>query len=99
MYALEEQPNYEPLPSTSIAALAEKRGIHPLKLCLEILTNGDGKNMIYYAFLNYGEGTLEPAKEMMEHPLTEQWNKIFLDEWEDMHKAGLLKGIPVQKPS
>jgi len=38
-------------------------------------------------------------KEMMEHPLTEQWNKIFLDEWEDMHKAGLLKGIPVQKPS
>ena len=70
MYALEEEPNYEPLPSTSIAALAEKRGIHPLKLCLEILTNGDGKNMIYYAFLNYGEGTLEPAKEMMEHPNT-----------------------------
>jgi len=26
--------------------------------------------MIYYTFLNYGEGTLEPAKEMMEHPNT-----------------------------
>ncbi|MDG2420592.1 MAG: amidohydrolase family protein [Gammaproteobacteria bacterium] len=70
MYAFEDEPNYEPLPSTSIAALAEKRGIHPLMLCLEILTQDDGKNMIYYTFLNYGEGTLEPAKKMMEHPNT-----------------------------
>ena len=36
-------------------------------------------------------------KEMMSHPLTDQWNKTFLDEWEEMHGAGLLKGIPVRK--
>ena len=70
MYALQEEPNYEPEPSTSIAALAKERGAHPLELCLEILTEEDGKRMIYYTFLNYGEGTLEPAKEMMEHPNT-----------------------------
>jgi N-acyl-D-aspartate/D-glutamate deacylase len=70
MYVLDNEPNYEPAPSTSIAALAANRNIHPLELCLEILTDGDGKNMIYYTFLNYGEGTLEPAKEMMEHPDT-----------------------------
>jgi N-acyl-D-aspartate/D-glutamate deacylase len=70
MYAIQEEPDYEPRPSTSIAALAKKRGAHPLELCLEILTEEDGKGMIYYTFLNYGEGTLEPAKEMMEHPNT-----------------------------
>ena len=36
-------------------------------------------------------------KEMMSHPLTDQWNKTFLDEWEEMNESGLLKGIPVRK--
>ncbi len=70
MYVMGDEPNYEPSPSESIASLAEKRGIHPLELCHEILTDGDGRNMIYYCFLNYGEGSLDPAKEMMEHPDT-----------------------------
>lgn len=70
LYLLEDNPNYEPSPSSSIAALAKKRGIHPLEFCWEVLTEGDGKNMIYYCFLNYGEGSLDPAKEMMEHPDT-----------------------------
>ena len=34
-------------------------------------------------------------RDMLEHPLTEQWNKIFMDEWVDMHKNGLLEGVPV----
>ena len=34
-------------------------------------------------------------REMMDHPLTEQWNKTFLDEWIDMHESGLLEGVPV----
>ena len=36
-------------------------------------------------------------KEMMSHPLTDQWNKTFLYEWEEMNESGLLKGIPVRK--
>jgi len=70
MYVLDDEPDYEPLPTQSIAAKAEQRNVHPLEICWEILTGGDGKNMIYYCFLNYGEGTLDPAKEMMEHPDT-----------------------------
>ena len=35
-------------------------------------------------------------QEMMKHPLTETWNQTFLDEWNAMHDAGLLKGIPVE---
>jgi len=34
-------------------------------------------------------------RDMMDHPLTEKWNKIFMDEWVDMHESGLLKGVPV----
>ncbi len=36
-------------------------------------------------------------RDMMEHPLTAQWNKIFLDEWLDMHDKGLLDGVPVRR--
>ncbi len=36
-------------------------------------------------------------RDMMDHPLTAQWNKIFLDEWQDMHTKGLLEGVPVAK--
>ena len=35
-------------------------------------------------------------RDMMDHPLTEQWNKTFMDEWADMHENGLLEGVPVR---
>ncbi len=35
-------------------------------------------------------------QEMMKHPLTETWNQTFLDEWNSMHHAGLLEGVPVE---
>lgn len=36
--------------------------------------------------------------ELMEHPLTDQWNDTFMDEWKQMHDAGHLKGVPVSLP-
>ena len=35
-------------------------------------------------------------RDMLDHGLTEKWNKIFMDEWVDMHESGLLKGVPVR---
>ena len=35
-------------------------------------------------------------RDMMDHPLTEQWNKTFMDQWVDMHESGLLEGVPVR---
>ena len=35
-------------------------------------------------------------RDMMEHPLTEIWNKTFMDEWLAMHEAGLLEGLPTR---
>ena len=70
MYVMQENPDYEPPPSESIASQAMELGLNPLELCLDIMTRDEGKDMIYYAFLNYGESSLDPAKEMMEHPNT-----------------------------
>ncbi len=70
MYVLDPRPDYEPEPNTSIAARAAAQGVSPLALCLDILCEGDGKSLLYYTFLNYGEGSLEPALEMMRHPHT-----------------------------
>ena len=70
MYVMQENADYEPPPSESIASQAMELGLNPLELCLDIMTRGEGKDMIYYAFLNYGESSLDPAKEMMEHPNT-----------------------------
>jgi transaldolase len=35
-------------------------------------------------------------RDMMEHPLTEQWNQTFMSEWVAMHEAGMLEGVPVR---
>ena len=35
-------------------------------------------------------------RDMLDHPLTDQWNKVFLDSWNDMHEKGLLEGVPVR---
>ena len=35
-------------------------------------------------------------KELMENPLTDKWNKLFLDQWNDMFDAGNLKGLPIK---
>lgn len=38
-------------------------------------------------------------EKMMEHSLTVAWNKNFMDEWNSMHRAGMLKEIPVENSS
>ncbi|MBM3933729.1 MAG: hypothetical protein FJ319_05425 [SAR202 cluster bacterium] len=34
-------------------------------------------------------------RDMMKHPLTDQWNKTFMKEWVAMHEAGLMKDVPI----
>ena len=34
-------------------------------------------------------------RDMMKHPLTDQWNDTFMTQWKTMHKAGQLEGLPV----
>ena len=35
-------------------------------------------------------------RDMMQSHLTDEWNKTFLGEWNSMHEAGLLEGLPVE---
>ena len=36
-------------------------------------------------------------RDMMDHPMTAQWNEVFMDAWQDMDRNGLLEGVPVQR--
>ena len=35
-------------------------------------------------------------RDMLSHPLTDEWNKTFMDEWRAMGAAGKLAGAPVR---
>ena len=36
-------------------------------------------------------------RDMMDHPMTAQWNKVFMDAWQEMDRNGLLGGVPVRR--
>ncbi len=67
MHLFTGTPDYEPTPATSIAAIAEAAGKAPEEVALDHLVSNDGHAMIYAPVLNYTEGSLEPARYMMNH--------------------------------
>jgi N-acyl-D-aspartate/D-glutamate deacylase len=67
MYELTDPPNYEPLASESIAARAERAGVSPVELAYDVVAGG---GMLYLTSLNYAEGNLDAAHEMLTHPHT-----------------------------
>lgn len=70
MYPLGEQPDYEPPPERSIAALAAVEGMTPAEYCYDYLVGGDGGRMVYFPVTNYVHGDLEVVREMIEDPHT-----------------------------
>ena len=36
-------------------------------------------------------------RDMMDHPMTAQWNRVFMDAWQDMDRNGLLEGVPLSR--
>ncbi|MGH9135012.1 MAG: N-acyl-D-amino-acid deacylase family protein [Ilumatobacteraceae bacterium] len=70
MYELGDPPDYEPDPSTSLAARAAREGRAPIELAYEILAAGDGQAFIYFPTLNYADGNLDAVGEMLAHDHT-----------------------------
>ncbi len=69
MFPLTDEVDYEPTIAKSFAAIAQMKGIHPLEALYDYMCEGDGSNLIYFPFHNYGEGSLDVVYEMLNSPL------------------------------
>lgn len=69
-YELGEGLDYEPDPSTSIAARAAAAGVDPWQVLLDVLAAGDGSTLLLYPFENYTNGNLDDIREMLTDPHT-----------------------------
>ncbi|HLK26310.1 MAG TPA: amidohydrolase family protein [Caulobacteraceae bacterium] len=67
MYLMSETPDYEPRESASVEAIAAASGQEPEAVALDHMLTRGGRGMIYVPFLNYADGSLDPAYAMMNH--------------------------------
>jgi N-acyl-D-aspartate/D-glutamate deacylase len=68
MFSLAFPVEYEPAPSESIKAQARALGVDPLHLLYDRMTEGDGTTFFALLGNNFGDGTLEPCREMLMDP-------------------------------
>jgi N-acyl-D-aspartate/D-glutamate deacylase len=66
LFELGDTPDYEPSPTASLAARAEREGRAPEDLLYDLLLDG----MVYMPVMNYHDGNLDAAAEMLAHPHT-----------------------------
>jgi len=70
LYPLGEIPDYEPIPDSTIGEQAKRLGISARELAYDRLLEQDGHATLFFAASNYVTGSLEPVREMLEHPDT-----------------------------
>ena len=66
----DDNPDYEPTPDASIAAIAAARGVDPREVALDHMLDGkpgNGRGMLYLPILNYAQNSLDPAYQMLQH--------------------------------
>ena len=65
MFELGDPPDYEPQPDASIEARARRDGRDPFDLAYDILLADGGRGFLYRPVLNYDDGNLDAAGEML----------------------------------
>ena len=67
MFPLGDPPVYEPDPTSSIAAMAEREGRSPAEVAYDVMLANEGKAMLYLPSLNYVNGSLDAVGEQLAH--------------------------------
>ena len=70
MYRLGDDPEYEPDPSQSAAAIAQREGRSPRDVVYDWLMEKDGWGIVYFPIFNYSHGHMDHLAELLEHPRT-----------------------------
>ncbi|HET9692232.1 MAG TPA: amidohydrolase family protein, partial [Acidimicrobiales bacterium] len=69
-FELGSPPDYEPDPADSVATVAARTGVAPAELLVDLLLADEGRALLYMPFLNYADGNLDAAAELLGHEFT-----------------------------
>lgn len=67
MYPLGEKPDYEPAPDSHVASRAARLGVQPAELAYDLMMEQDGEAVLMLPSVNYAYGSLDVAREMLQH--------------------------------
>jgi N-acyl-D-aspartate/D-glutamate deacylase len=70
IFPLGDPPDYEPAPSTSVAAVAERQGRRPEEVVLDWMLEREGTAFLFAPLASYEDTNLDAVREMMVHPQT-----------------------------
>ena len=70
MFPLGDPPDYEPLPETSVAAVAARQGRRPEEVAYEWILERDGRQFLFAPLASYVDGNFDALREMMLDPNT-----------------------------
>lgn len=70
IYPLGDNPDYEPSPGNSIAAIAQRTGQAPLDIIYDLMLEKNGKAILYYPSFNYAYEHLDHLHQMLKHDNT-----------------------------
>ena len=67
-FVLGNPPDYEPGPERSLSGIAAATGRSPVSVAYDAMLEEDGRGLLYVPVLNYSDGNLDAAREMLLHP-------------------------------